>query len=303
MTGWIKIWRQLLDWEWADVPEMMALWVRLLLMANNRTTTWHGFIVEAGQLVTTYDQLAALSGLTVKQVRICMARLQDSGQICIKRAGKRQLISISNYKQFQEFEIQKGQENGTEKAGNRADKGQTKGRQSASSINIQEVKNTRSKEDKNNNPQPPLQGAAPEKKPEREKCHAVTRYDSIWEERYKTLTGDDFQWTRRENVAVNAIVGKIVQMMEAAGRDPTNTEKENALLWFIETLYKTGDTWVRSNFTPHVIADKFNEYYQTIKNNSKNGQSKQHTAAANPAGVSADYLARVVQQLAGEVQP
>ena len=25
-TGWIKIYRSLLYWEWADVPEMVALW-------------------------------------------------------------------------------------------------------------------------------------------------------------------------------------------------------------------------------------------------------------------------------------
>ena len=59
-TGWIKIYRSLLYWEWADVPEMMALWVRLLLMANHDTTTWHGVTIEAGQMVTTYAQLAAL---------------------------------------------------------------------------------------------------------------------------------------------------------------------------------------------------------------------------------------------------
>ena len=30
-TGWIKIYRSLLYWEWADVPEMVALWVRLII--------------------------------------------------------------------------------------------------------------------------------------------------------------------------------------------------------------------------------------------------------------------------------
>ena len=127
MSGWIKIYRQLLDWEWADVPEMMALWVRLLLMANHDTTAWHGIAIEAGQLVTTYDQLAAASGLSAKQVRLCMARLQESGQISIDRAGKRQLVSISNYKRMQESENEKGQQKGTETASKRADKGQTKG--------------------------------------------------------------------------------------------------------------------------------------------------------------------------------
>ena len=301
MTGWIKIWRQLLEWEWSDVPEMMALWVRLLLMANHDTTTWHGVTIEAGQMVTTYAQLAALSGLSVKQVRVCMARLQESGQISIERAAKRQLVSISNYKQFQELENEKGQQKGTEtaskRASKRADKGQTKGRQRAASINIQEEENIRSKEEENNNnPLPPLQGDAPRPKPEKEKCHAVTRFDTIWEAKYKMLTGDDFQWARRENVAVNAIVGKIVQMMEAAGRDPTAEEKENAFLWFVEALYKNGDHWVRSNFTPHIIADKFNEYYQLIKNNA-NGKRNTTASAGNPTGVSADYLASVAREL------
>ena len=295
-TGWIKIYRSLLYWEWADVPEMMALWVRLLLMANHDTTTWHGVTIEAGQLVTTYDQLAAVSGLSVKQVRLCMSRLAESGQITIERAGKRQLVSISNYKQFQELENEKGQEKGTE----RAAKGQQKGSKRAAkgqAINIEEYKKKRIKEEENNNnPLPPLQGDAPRPKPEKEKCHAVTRFDTIWEAKYKMLTGDDFQWARRENVAVNAIVGKIVQMMEAAGRDPTAEEKENAFLWFVEALYKNGDHWVRSNFTPHIIADKFNEYYQLIKNNA-NGKRNTTASAGNPTGVSADYLASVAREL------
>ena len=42
MTGWIKIWRQLLEWEWSDVPEMMALWVRLIIRATHEDTQWHG---------------------------------------------------------------------------------------------------------------------------------------------------------------------------------------------------------------------------------------------------------------------
>ena len=50
---------------------------------------------------------------------------------------------------------------------------------------------------------------------------------------------------------------------------------------------------------PHVIDGKFNEYYNQLKQ-AKNGKPKHNTA--NPTGVSADYLARLTQQLAGEVQ-
>ena len=41
-TGWIKIYRSLLYWEWADVPEMVALWVRLIIRATHEVTQWHG---------------------------------------------------------------------------------------------------------------------------------------------------------------------------------------------------------------------------------------------------------------------
>ena len=36
-TGWIKIYRSLLYWEWADVPEMVALWVRLIIRDRKST--------------------------------------------------------------------------------------------------------------------------------------------------------------------------------------------------------------------------------------------------------------------------
>ena len=300
MTGWIKIWRCLLDWEWADVPEMVALWVRLLLMATHEEITWHGISIGTGEIVTTHEQLAAASGLTIKQVRICMARLTESGEISVKRAGKRQHVVISNYKRFQESENEKGQTKGNEKA----TKGQTKGRQRADKG--QHNKNIRSKEQENiiNNPQTPLQGDAPlpsvsetKKQPAKEKpeAHAVTRYDHVWEEIFQKMTNDTFVWSKRENVAVNTIVGKIVKMMEDAGKQPTDQEKEDALRWYLENLYQTGDDWVKANFTPHVIADKFNEYYQTIKI-AKNGNKKQPT---NATGVSADYISRVASVIAG----
>jgi hypothetical protein len=138
-------------------------------------------------------------------------------------------------------------------------------------------------------------------KPAREKAHAVTRYDRVWEEIYTKLTANTFFWTKRENVSVQSIVGRITKMMEEAGRDPTDTEKENALRWFVESLWQLDDQWIRTNFVPHVIDGKFNEYYNQLKQ-AKNGKPK-HNTAGNPTGVSADYLARLTQQLSGEVQP
>ena len=289
MTGWIKIYRSLLYWEWADVPEMVALWVRLIIRATHDDIQWHGVTISRGQLVTTTAKLAAESGISPQQVRTCLDRLKSSRQIYTQTTNKYTIITICKYEDYQETDNTEQQTNGKQPTR----KQQTNNKPTTRITRIKEEEN----KNNNINPPTPLQGESPKKPPtEKEKCHAVTRYDRLWEEQFKMLTGDDFQWAKRENIAVNAIVGKIVQMMQAAGRDPTEADKENSFVWFVTNIYTIGDTWVRSNFTPHVIADKFNEYYQTIKNNGK-----RNNTAANPTGVSADYLEKVAKQLAGDL--
>ena len=300
-TGWIKIYRSLLYWEWADVPEMVALWVRLIIRATHEDSQWHGVTISRGQLVTTTAKLAAESGLSPQQVRTCLDRLKASNQINTQTTNKYTIITICKYEAYQETETTEKQTNGK----------QTTRKQQTNNTQATSISRIKEQEELINKPPTPLQGDAPEPsekmvveqpaKPAREKAHAVTRYDRVWEEIYTKLTANTFFWTKRENVAVQSIVGRITKMMEEAGRDPTDTEKENALRWFVESLWQLDDQWIRTNFVPHVIDGKFNEYYNQLRQ-AKNGKPK-HNTAGNPTGVSADYLARIAQQLAGEVQP
>ena len=286
MNGWIKLYRSLLHWEWSDVPEMVALWVRLLIMATHEEQQWHGKTISRGQLVTTYLYLCEETGITMQQLRTCLDRLKKSGQITMEVTNKYSIITICKYDSYQEVEEAEQHTSNTPAT-------------SEQHINKND-KNIRTKERKNiNNPPTPLKGEAPKptvSKMEKATPHAVTRYDRVWEEIFQKLTNDTFAWAKRENVAVQAIVGKIVKMMQDKGKEPTDDEKEAALRWFLESLYATGDEWIISNFTPHIICDKFNEYYQTIKNNNTNGRKQ---TANNPAGVSADYAARIARELAG----
>lgn len=299
MTGWIKIYRSLLYWEWADVPEMVALWVRLIIRATHEDSQWHGVTISRGQLVTTTAKLAAESGLSPQQVRTCIDRLKASNQINTQTTNKYTIITICKYEAYQETETTEQQTNGK----------QTTRKQQTNNTQATSISRIKEQEELINKPPTPLQGDAPEQpekpiveqpaKPAREKAHAVTRYDRVWEEIYTRLTANTFFWTKRENVAVQSIVGRITKMMEEAGRDPTDTEKENALRWFVESLWQLDDQWIRTNFVPHVIDGKFNEYYNQLKQ-AKNGKPK-HNTAGNPTGVSADYLARIAADLGGHV--
>lgn len=139
-TGYIKIFRKLLDWEWIDQPEMVCLWINLLLRANHTDREWHGFTVKRGQFVTSLPNLAKIAGQTVKQVRGSLDRLKRAGQVACKSTNKYTIITICKYDNYQgcdEAEGQaEGQTKGQTKGRQRADKGQAKG-------NKQELKNNK----------------------------------------------------------------------------------------------------------------------------------------------------------------
>lgn len=99
-NGWIRLSRRLLDWQWHDDPNMVALWVYILLRANYEPTTYHGQTIEAGQFVTTLPKLSADTGLSIMQVRRCLRLLTDCGaiQTTIRYTT---VISIANYAQYQ----------------------------------------------------------------------------------------------------------------------------------------------------------------------------------------------------------
>lgn len=116
-----------------------------------------------------------------------------------------------------------------------------------------------------------------------------TRYEKIFEDVFLNRTGQPFSWNKREAIAVNSIIGKIEKIMLGQNRVPTPDVKADGFRWFLDKLYDTGDGWITSNFVPHVINDKFNEYYLTIKN-GRNGKQNND----NPSNVSEEWLRAIL---------
>lgn len=109
MEGWITLNRKLLDWEWHDDPAMFSLWIHLLLLANYEDKKWHGIVIKRGQLVTSLANLHEQTGLSVRQIRTCLARLRDCEQIASKSTNKYTVITICNYDSYQDKPINERQ--------------------------------------------------------------------------------------------------------------------------------------------------------------------------------------------------
>ena len=50
-TGYIRLYRSLLNWEWYQDRNTKAVFLHLLLTANYEPQKWQGIVVERGQIV------------------------------------------------------------------------------------------------------------------------------------------------------------------------------------------------------------------------------------------------------------
>ena len=102
--GWIKLHTKFLEWEWADDPNMVSLFIHLLLMANYKECEWHGIKIERGQFVTSLSKLSAKTGISIQTLRTCLNRLQSTQEITSKLTNKYRIITICKYDKYQVVE-------------------------------------------------------------------------------------------------------------------------------------------------------------------------------------------------------
>ena len=73
--GFVPIWRTLLSWEWYTDLKTFKLFMHLLLRANHETKKWHGIEIVTGTLISSRENLAKESGLSVQSVRTALKKL------------------------------------------------------------------------------------------------------------------------------------------------------------------------------------------------------------------------------------
>lgn len=133
--GYIKLFRCMTEWEWYKDVTTTKLFIHLLIKANWQDSRFMGYDIPRGSFATSVKHLSDESGLTVKQVRRSLEKLEQTGEIIKKRASKFSLITVVKFGDFQGLDSDQGKQ--------RANRGQSKGNQRAT---IEEYKNIRKKE-------------------------------------------------------------------------------------------------------------------------------------------------------------
>jgi DNA-binding transcriptional MerR regulator len=105
MSGWVKIHRQFLNWEWFNKSEAVHLFMYLLLKANHAQGTWQGNTINKGQFITSYGKISSDTGISIQTIRTLLKKLEKTNEINTQTTNKFTIITICKYETYQSEEI------------------------------------------------------------------------------------------------------------------------------------------------------------------------------------------------------
>ena len=132
-SGWIKLHRQLLDWEWYDDINTCRLFVHLMLTANHKDNNWRGIEIKRGSRLTSLDKLSGETNLSVSKIRTSIKKLISTQEIASKSHSQHTVFTMINYESYQgdDKQIDKRMTN----------ESQTNDKRIATNKNVKNVKN------------------------------------------------------------------------------------------------------------------------------------------------------------------
>jgi hypothetical protein len=101
MSGWIKLHRQILEWEWYSDNNCFRLFLHLLLKANHKEKRFKGIELKVGSIVTSRDLLARETGLSSQQIRTALTKLISTNEITSVTSSQGTIIQIVSYEKYQ----------------------------------------------------------------------------------------------------------------------------------------------------------------------------------------------------------
>lgn len=102
MSGWIKLHRKLVDWEWFNTPNMYHIFSYCLLKANYEEKSWKGIKIIRGSFITSIAKISEDTGVSIQSVRTCLKRLQKTSEINIVTNKLHSIVTVCNYDSYQE---------------------------------------------------------------------------------------------------------------------------------------------------------------------------------------------------------
>ncbi|MCM1166051.1 MAG: hypothetical protein NC299_10670 [Lachnospiraceae bacterium] len=95
--GFIKLPDNLDEWAWFGDNITLAVYIRLRLAAKYKPADVGNVHLERGQLVTSIREVAEKNGISIRQARTALERLEKTHKIAIKSTAKNSVVTLIDY--------------------------------------------------------------------------------------------------------------------------------------------------------------------------------------------------------------
>lgn len=99
--GYIKEYRKITEWEWYKDYKTAHLFRHCLYKANLENKTWRGQEILRGSFITSRDNLAFETGLTVQEVRTALKKLKLTNELTSVSTSQYTIITVVNWDIYQ----------------------------------------------------------------------------------------------------------------------------------------------------------------------------------------------------------
>lgn len=101
LTGYIKLYRKLIQWGWYQDNVVKSLFLHCLLMASFKDFNWMGEKMKAGQFITSLRHLSEDLGFSIQQIRTALKKLESTKELTYKSTNKFTVITVLNWGSYQ----------------------------------------------------------------------------------------------------------------------------------------------------------------------------------------------------------
>lgn len=100
-SSWIKLDRRILRWGWYSDINTKVTFLHLLLIASFEDGEHLGREIKRGQAIIGINKTSSDIGITPRQLRTALDKLERTGEISKKTTNKFTIITIENYSKYQ----------------------------------------------------------------------------------------------------------------------------------------------------------------------------------------------------------
>ena len=101
MSGWIKLQRKFLEWEWYGNSQMVHLFIHMMLKANRENKKWQGISVKTGSFISSISKLSQETGISIQSVRTAVRKLENTRELTCRPTNKHTLFTLVKWRDYQ----------------------------------------------------------------------------------------------------------------------------------------------------------------------------------------------------------